>query len=139
IFLYQYNSRRGGTSRLGRDGSTITNDGTVCLFQNNYDQNSIVEGDGSWDVGYDSNFEASNLNTIPIQEGQLIYLSTPSSSLRIDTNNQNVPLHVAGWGNNNVIGLMSQIDSFSYDGEILSIISGLIHIKLTLGRDMILR
>ncbi|KAK6457469.1 Hyphally regulated cell wall protein N-terminal-domain-containing protein [Scheffersomyces xylosifermentans] len=133
ISLYQYNSRLGGTSHLGLDGHTITNDGTVCIYQNIFFQGSIVKGNGCWDVGLDSNFWATNVNTRYMSEGQLIYLSTTASSIRIDTYPPNLPLHIAGWGNNNDIGLSTHINNFRYDGLNLSITSGTYIYQLVIG------
>ncbi|KAK6456640.1 Hyphally regulated cell wall protein N-terminal-domain-containing protein [Scheffersomyces xylosifermentans] len=134
ISLYQYNSRSGGTSHLGLDDHVITNTGTVCIYQNIFFQGSSVIGDGGcWDVGLNSNFWATNVNTRTMSEGQLIYLSTSSSSLRIDSYPPNIPIHVAGWGNNNVIGLSTVINSFTYDGNSLYITSGGYTYNLVIG------
>ncbi|KAK6453725.1 Hyphally-regulated cell wall protein, partial [Scheffersomyces xylosifermentans] len=124
IIFYQYNSRTGGTAHIGLDGQTITNDGTVCIYQDIFFQASIVQGNGCWDVGLSSNFWATNVNTRYMSEGQLIYLSTSSSTIRIDTYPTNKPLHVAGWGNNNVVGFSTVIQSFEYDGNTLFITTG---------------
>ncbi|KAK6456635.1 Hyphally-regulated cell wall protein, partial [Scheffersomyces xylosifermentans] len=114
--FYQHNPRTGSTTHLGLDCSTITNDGTVCVYQAIFMQASIVEGNGCWDVGLGSNFFATNVDTRYMSECQVIYLGTPSSSLRIDVYRQNQPIHVAGWGNNNVIGSNAPITAFYYDG-----------------------
>ncbi|KAK6457468.1 Hyphally regulated cell wall protein N-terminal-domain-containing protein [Scheffersomyces xylosifermentans] len=133
IILYQYDTRSGGTSHLGLDGKTINNDGTICIYQNIFFQGSIIQGNGCWDVGLDSNFWATNVNTRYISEDQLIYLSTSSSSIRIDNYPPNKPIHIAGWGNNNLIGLNTAIQSFSYDGDNLFIKHGSYTYQIVIG------
>lgn len=51
---YQTVSRSKGTSFLGPSGSTVTNDGTVCLSQMNQYQYSKVQGTGCYNIGVNS-------------------------------------------------------------------------------------
>ncbi|KAK6455941.1 uncharacterized protein RJT20DRAFT_129327 [Scheffersomyces xylosifermentans] len=68
-----------------------------------------------------------------MSEGQIIYLSTTASSIRIDCYPPNVPIHIAGWGNNNVIGLSSCIDNFRYDGVNLFLTHGSYIYQIVIG------
>ncbi|CAH2355022.1 hypothetical protein CLIB1423_20S02278 [[Candida] railenensis] len=124
ITLYQSGTRTGGTCRLGKDGGSITNDGTVCLQQNIYDQYSSISGSGCFDIGINSNFHITNSHLYTISEAHTFLLSSSSSSLRIDNYKPSQRFHVAGWGNNNVIGFNCKIKSFTYSGDTLSIVVG---------------
>lgn len=133
ITFYQSGSRTGGTCRLGKDGGSFTNDGTVCLHQNIFKQFSSISGSGCFDIGINSNFHITNSHLCTISESHTFILSSSTSSLRIDNYKPAQKFHVAGWGNNNVIGFNCKIKSFSYSGDTLSIVVGSYTYSIVIG------
>ncbi|SCV99300.1 LAFE_0A00122g1_1 [Lachancea fermentati] len=116
IIMYsQTVSRSGGSMHLGRDDSTITNDGTICLINALYFQGSTITGNnGCINIGQNSNMWVTNTNTRKLS-GQTIYMSSTSSSLRIDAYPPGFTFKIRGFQNGNVIGSSTAISSFSYD------------------------
>jgi hypothetical protein len=51
IMYYQTVSRSGGTSYFGSSGHSVTNAGTICLYQMNMYQYSVVSGTGCYRNG----------------------------------------------------------------------------------------
>ncbi|CAK7902137.1 cell wall protein Iff4p [[Candida] anglica] len=125
IHLYQ-DKRANGYALLGRIGRTIVNDGQICIRNHAWLSNTPIKGSGCIEVGMNSNFWYFN-SLIDFDAEQTVYLSHSSSSFKVESLGRAQTYKVAGFGNNNVIGLTVSITKFHYDEKtgIMNLMTGL--------------
>jgi hypothetical protein len=124
ITYYQTLNRSGGTSYFGRSGNSVTNSGTLCLYQMNMYQYSVVSGTGCYSVGENSLLLYEYPQSYTLATTQTVFLQSSTSQIRIGNHNMINPLTVSGWGNGNIIGFQTTISSFSYSGDTLTVVAG---------------
>lgn len=100
-------TRASGTVSLGQ----MTNNGIICLYNQEYVQNTQVTGNGCVSVGYGSNLHISSST---LRFDQYIHLETSSSSIHVSFPYGLQSYSVLGFGNGNMIGLG---DSLIFFGE----------------------
>ncbi|RLV84369.1 Hyphally regulated cell wall protein 3, partial [Meyerozyma sp. JA9] len=103
-----------GFVTLGTAAGSITNDGTICLINEVYDQTTAISGSGCFDIGVDSNVWIQN-SLLSVDTSQTFYLSSPSSSMRVEALSLSQTFKVAGFGNGNILGLSLPITSWNYN------------------------
>lgn len=115
IQLYQ-DSRNSGKVHLGGLWTTFTNDGTVCLRNLVYSQQTKIEGKGCFDIGENSNVWIQYA-TLPVSNDQVFHFSTNSGSIRVEAVSAPQTFNISNWGEGNILGLSWPISSYRYSED----------------------
>ncbi|EDK37116.2 hypothetical protein PGUG_01214 [Meyerozyma guilliermondii ATCC 6260] len=126
LIVFQQKVLSSGFVTLGAVGTSIQNDGTICLINEVYSQTTAIKGSGCFDIGAKSNVWIQN-SLLSVDPNQTFYLSSPSSSMRVEALSLSQTFKVAGFGNGNVLGISLPIFSFSY-----SPVTGILKINTSL-------
>ncbi|EEQ41469.1 hypothetical protein CLUG_05597 [Clavispora lusitaniae ATCC 42720] len=122
-----------GVAYFGRAGQSVINDGTVCLSEMNFQQRANVEGTGCYSVGNNSLMLMDSPAIWTLSEGQTVYLSSPSSQIRIGAATPLNTINIAGWGNGNMIGFSGVVTSTRISGSTLTVFQLLVPFYFNIG------
>ncbi|CAH6722114.1 hypothetical protein CLIB1444_08S02190 [[Candida] jaroonii] len=134
IALYQ-DKKNSGLVDLGQLWQSFTNDGTVCLRNQAFDQQSAIKGKGCFDIGENSNVWIKT-SLLPISTDQVFYFSSDYGSIRVEAVSGTQTFNVKNWGGNNIIGLSLPISSFGYTpgSGVLTLTCGFLNFNFNIGK-----
>lgn len=113
LIVFSESVKTASIVQLGTTLGNVKNEGQICLINEVYQQSTTLSGSGCIDVGNNSNvWTASSL--LAFEQDQTVYLSTSTSSFRVEALSLSQTFTVAGWGGGNIIGLGSSIYDFGY-------------------------
>lgn len=133
LLAFYQDKRNTGLVKVGKFWGGMTNDGTICLKNQAFAQQSRIDGTGCFDIGENSNVWIRSA-ALPIAETQTFYFSSNSGSIRVEAISAPQTFHVRNFGSGNVLGLSWPISSYKYDGEgILTVLCGLLDFYFDIG------
>lgn len=113
LIVFSESVKTASIVQLGTTMGSVNNEGQICLINEVYQQTTTLSGSGCIDAGNNSNvWTASSL--LAFEQDQTVYLSTTTSSFRVEALSLSQTFTVAGWGSGNIIGLGSSIYDFGY-------------------------
>lgn len=137
VLSFYQDERNSGVVKVGKFWGGMNNDGTICLRNQAFAQQSRIDGTGCFDIGENSNVWIRTA-ALPIAETQTFFFSADSGSIRVEAISAPQTFHVRNFGTGNVLGLSWPISGYRYNADgILTVLCGLLdfHFEIGAGYD----
>ncbi|KAK6459804.1 Hyphally regulated cell wall protein N-terminal-domain-containing protein [Scheffersomyces xylosifermentans] len=104
LLVFYQQTRSNGVVTLGAPLTTISNPGTICLYNEIYQSTTSISGSGCIVADQNSAIFLAN-GLLSVSSSQTLYLADSASSIRVNAVALPQTFTVAGYGNGNIIGL----------------------------------